>query len=305
MSFSRKRPRRTGASARMALDCLAPAKINLTLHVTGRRSDGYHLLDSLVVFADTGDVVTIHPSRSLSLSIVGPYAADVPSGPDNLVLRAARLTGTSGAALTLNKRLPVAAGLGGGSSDAAAALRGLAEFGGLAVPDPATQATLGADVPVCLLAKPSRMRGIGEILDPVSDVPPVWFVLANPGIALPTPQVFAALDQRCNAPMPQHLPAWPDAPALIAWLAQMRNDLEPPAIGCAPVIGDVLAALAATEGCRLARMSGSGSSCFGLFEHQPAARRAAALLAARHPNWWITEAGLASACDILPAVRRG
>ncbi len=268
----------------MMLSCLAPAKINLTLHVTGRRADGYHLLDSLVVFVDAGDVVSARPAAELSLQVSGAMARHLPVASDNLVLRAARAMGVTGAALTLDKRLPVTAGIGGGSADAAAALRLLARLTGRPLPD---AAALGADVPVCLSAAPCRMRGIGEVLDPVPVLPPVWLVLVNPGAALSTPEVFARLTRRDKAPMPETLPRWPDTPALIDWLSGMRNDLEPPAITALPVIAEVLAALRATPGCALARMSGSGATCFGLFPDAAAARQAARTLSATHRGWWV------------------
>ena len=247
----------------------APAKLNLALHVTGRRADGYHLLDSLVCFADIGDRVTLTPGP-LSLTIDGPFAAGLAAEADNLCLRAARLAGGQ-AALHLHKTLPVASGIGGGSADAAAVLRGLARMGH---PLPERAERLGADVPVCLMGLPARMQGIGERLTPLPALPPLHLVLVNPGLAVPTPAIFAQLDRRDGAPLPP-IPAFLDAPALIGWLQGMRNDLQPPAIALAPVIAEVLQALDA-QGAQLARMSGSGATCFGLFPDAPRAAAAAA-----------------------------
>ncbi len=274
----------------MAAEAFAPAKINLTLHVTGRRADGYHLLDSLVVFAGVGDMVKAAPSDRLTLAIDGPMAPGLSADGDNLVLRAARLMGVTGADLRLTKNLPLASGIGGGSSDAAATLRALAGMTGRPLPDAAGTLALGADVPVCLDPRPQRMRGVGEDLSPVQGLPPFWLVLANPGVAVPTPAVFRALDGGTGAPMPAILPDWPDFGALTGFLAAARNDLQAPAVTLQPVIGQVLAALAAEGGCRLARMSGSGATCFGLFAERAMADAAAAGIAARHPDWWVMAA---------------
>jgi len=272
----------------MATDDAAPAKINLALHVTGRRADGYHLLDSLVVFTALGDRVSATPAAQLSLAVTGPMAAGVPTGPENLVLKAAGLfEAASGARIRLEKHLPAAAGIGGGSSDAAAALRVLARLWGRPLPDAAAVLALGADVPVCLEGRPARMRGIGERLDPLPDLPPAWLVLVNPGVAVPTGTVFAGLARRDNAPMPPPPAGFADAAALAAWLASQRNDLEAPAISAVPAIGEVLEALAAAPDVLLARMSGSGATCFGLFGTARAAEAAAGRIAAARPEWWV------------------
>lgn len=280
----------------------APAKVNLYLHVTGRRPDGYHLLDSLVVFAGLGDTVTVAPADTLSLGVDGPRAVDVPTGADNLVLRAAEALRRAarptpaGARITLTKRLPVAGGIGGGSADAAAALRLLHA---LWCPDLAPArlhdlaAGLGADVPVCLARRPALMSGIGERLAPAPALPPAWLVLVNAGVPVPTGPVFAGL--RGFGPAAPALPGRiADAAGLAALLAARRNDLEAPAQARAPVIATVLAALRAQPGCLLARMSGSGGTCFGLFGTAAAADRAAAALA-RIPGWWAAAAALAGA----------
>lgn len=272
---------------------LAPAKVNLALHVTGRREDGYHLLDSVVVFADHGDTITLTPSADLSLTVTGPRAAGVPADRRNLIWRAAELFPPGqGAAITLDKHLPHAGGIGGGSSDAAATLRGLAAFWNLPLPDPAAILSLGADVPVCLFGKPARMSGIGETVSPLPPLPPLWIVLVNPGVEVPTGPVFKALARADNPPLPE-MPAngWPDAAALVGWLCRTRNDLEPPARAQVPEIGQVIDHLNARPGCLLARMSGSGGTCFGLFAAEQAARDAADGLAA-HPGWWSVAAAV-------------
>lgn len=273
----------------------APAKINLTLHVTGRRADGYHLLDSLVAFADVGDRISAEAGDGLSLAVDGPMAGDLPAGADNLVLGAARLIGGErppGARLRLTKRLPVASGIGGGSADAAAALRVLARLWNLPLPGPAAAAGLGADVPVCLASRPGRMRGIGELVAPVPPLPPAWLVLANPRRAVPTPAIFRTLDARDNPAMPDPLPDLSGFDALAGFLARCRNDLESPARALEPAIGDVLAALRGTVGCAIARMSGSGATCFGLYAGSRPARAAAAAIRAGHPGWWVVAAPL-------------
>ncbi len=264
----------------------APAKINLCLHVTGQRPDGYHLLDSLVVFAGIGDTVSARRMQGLSLSVTGPEGAGLSPGADNLVLRAARLMGARDLALTLDKVLPVASGIGGGSSDAAACLRLLSRLQGVTLPPPKVVLALGADVPVCLQARPCRMRGIGEDITPLPSLPRFWMVLVNPRCEVSTPQVFRALRARDNAPMPEQLPEWENASSFFDWLAQQRNDLETPALQTAPVIGQVLDVLGTAQGCALARMSGSGATCFGLFGKQTDAEAAARKINAAFPAWW-------------------
>ena len=279
----------------MATDERAPAKINLTLHVTGRRPDGYHLLDSLVVFAGVGDRVAAAPGQGLSLSVTGPMAAGVPAGPENLILRAAALFGDApGARLTLEKHLPVASGIGGGSADAAAALRALSRLWDRPLPGLAALTALGADVPVCLRGRPARMSGIGEVLGDPPPLPRGWLVLVNPGIAVSTGAVFAGLGGAFGAPMPDLPAGFADAPALAAWLAAQRNDLEAPARVLAPEIGAVLDALAAEPGVLLARMSGSGATCFGLTGDAATAEATAKRIRAAHPGWWVAAAEMLS-----------
>lgn len=265
----------------------APAKINLCLHVTGQRPDGYHLLDSLVVFADVGDLIEVRAAPTLSLRVIGPQARDLPLGEDNLVLRAARaFAGTAGAAITLTKNLPVASGIGGGSADAAATLRALARLWDAPLPDADRVLQLGADVPACLVGRALRMQGIGERLAAVPGLPEAHLVLINPGVAVATPAVFKALPCKNNPAMPD-LPGFATAKELALWLASQRNDLEAPAMALAPAIGAVKQALAAAPGCLLARMSGSGATCFGVFADQAQAQSARAAISAAQPGWWV------------------
>ncbi|WP_158969033.1 4-(cytidine 5'-diphospho)-2-C-methyl-D-erythritol kinase [Chachezhania sediminis] len=266
-------------------EAFAPAKVNLALHVTGRRADGYHLLDSLVAFADVGDRVFVDDGPGLSLTVSGPRAAGVPAGPENLVLKAAVFAGVADAAISLEKHLPSAGGIGGGSSDAAATLRACAVRFGTQVPD---TLPLGADLPVCVLARACRMAGIGEILTPVGGLPPLPAVLVNAGVDVPTGAVFSRLASRHNAPMDPVPADWGDVPATVDWLGRQRNDLEAPAQEVAPVIGDVLAALRGS-GALLARMSGSGGTCFGVFSDEGQAASCAASLREAHPGWWVAE----------------
>lgn len=287
-----------------AIRVAAPAKINLYLHVVGRRSDGYHELDSLVAFADIGDVVTARPAAGLSLAVDGPFAAALTDAPDNLVLRAARLLAshcgvTAGAALRLTKNLPVASGIGGGSSDAAAALRALQSLWNIEMTGEdiaGLAARLGADVPVCVLGRTAWLGGIGEVLTSAPALPPVAVVLANPGIALATPEVFKARRGPFSVPSRFAEPI-ADAAGLAAMLSLRRNDLTEAAVGIVPAIADVLARLAACKGVLLARMSGSGATCFGLFADTAAARSAAARLSGERPGWWVAAGRLASASE--------
>ncbi len=270
----------------------APAKINLHLHVTGRRADGYHLLDSLVVFADVGDTVTAAPGEGLSLALDGPFADGLAAATDNLVLRAARRLAeqagmTPNAALALTKRLPVASGIGGGSADAAAALRVLGRLWRVDT-DPSALARLaerlGADVPVCLARRSALMRGVGEVLVDVPALPQFGLLLVNPGVGVSTAAVFAArsavVSPACRLPA-----RWSDLAEFVAWLGRLRNDLEAPARSLCGAIGEVLEAIQGLPGCRLARMSGSGATCFGMFDDLAAARRGSRLLEGR--QWWV------------------
>ena len=245
----------------------------------------------MVVFAGVGDWVTVTPADRLSLTLRGPFAAGL-AGGDNLVLRAARLLGVS-AEIGLEKHLPIASGIGGGSADAAAALRALCGMAGLALPDAAAAVALGADVPVCLAGVPLRMQGVGEVLTPLPALPECHVVLVNPGVAVATPAVFKALPHKDN-PEIDAISGWGSAAELAAWLADQRNDLEAPAMGLAPVIAEVQAALAARPGCLLARMSGSGATCFGLFASAELAQAAAKALRADAPSWWVAAGAVLS-----------
>lgn len=268
----------------------APAKVNLFLHVTARREDGYHLLDSLAVFPAIGDQISAVAGRELSLSISGRFGEALRAEPDNLLLRAARaLRPGAGAALHLEKNLPVASGIGGGSADAAAALHVLSELWGVDASLPEIALALGADVPVCLASRPARMGGIGEVLSPAPRLPRFGMVLVNPGIAVPTPAVFRA--RQGGFTPPAALPdAWADAAAMALDLAQTGNDLQAPAIGLQPVIGTVLGALGRLPGTLLARMSGSGATCFAIFASPEEA--SAAMPAIQRPGWWCWGGGL-------------
>lgn len=264
----------------------APAKVNLTLHITGQRSDGYHLLDSLVVFPEVGDRVSATLSETLSLEVDGPKASGVPTGPENLMLKAARLLKAGkGASLHLKKNLPHPAGIGGGSSDAAATLRALSNL--WEVPQLPAQdvLALGADVPVCMSPEPQIMRGIGDELTTVVGLPPFWVVLVNPGVDCPTGSVFDRLDQKQNAPMTA-IPRFQGVPDLADWLRLQRNDLEKPARLVAPAISTVFDAL--DQDSAVARMSGSGATCFGIYETEAQAKTAAARLDGQ--GWWIAAA---------------
>lgn len=278
---------------------VARAKLNLYLHVVGRRADGYHLLDTLVAFAGIGDTVAVRPAHTLALIVDGPFANAVPTGDDNLVLRAARaLAAAAGVApraeIRLTKTLPVASGIGGGSADAAAALKLLSSLWDLDAGRRTLRevaATLGADVPMCLEAHPVFAGGIGADVTLAPALPPVWVVLVNAG----APVLTAAVYRRRAGPFSTadrftEVPA--DAAVLAGLLATRRNDLTGPALAECPVIADVLAALEASPGTLLARMSGSGGTCFAIFATDAEAAAASRNLAAAHPRWWIAAAPL-------------
>lgn len=278
----------------------AAAKINLYLHVLGKRQDGYHELQSLVAFAGNGDRVTAAAADSWSLSIDGRFAGPLADEDinDNLVLRAARrLMANDGrkAALTLTKNLPVASGIGGGSADAAAALRCLQRLFGVGFGDAAVWADLGADIPVCLLNRPALVEGMGEKLTALDTLPALPAVLVNPGIPSSTGVVFRALASRFGERLPAPLPGPADrrnVETFAAWLASSRNDLSAAAVEALPVVGDVLAALTIAPGSLLARMSGSGATCFALFPDSQTAATAARWLADKAPEWWVQPAVL-------------
>lgn len=282
----------------------APAKLNLYLHVTGRRADGFHLLDSLIAFADVGDRVTAEPAPddALDLHVTGPFAMGLMSETDNLVLRAARVLRdaagiTAGARLTLEKNLPVASGIGGGSADAAAALRALSRLWGVALPEDRMRAlalTLGADVPVCWVGRAAFVGGIGEDIQTAPALPAVPLVLVNPLKPLPTPGVFKAR----TGPF-QQAARFSETPAdpghLARLLAGRENGLTTAAIAQEPAVARVLAALDGTDGVLLARMSGSGATCFALYPSDGAAETAAEALRTQHEDWWVAAGRLADA----------
>ncbi len=298
-----------GAPGDVTFSAFAPAKINLYLHILGRRADGYHLLDSLVAFADIGDCVTAAPAPSLSLALGGPEAGGIAAlGEDNLVMRAARLLAAAsrpkapgaaqfGAALYLDKVLPAASGIGGGSSDAAATLRALdlmwhRPLGPDALARLALQ--LGADTPACLAARPVWVGGIGERIEDAAGLPPAGIVLANPRRTLPTADVFRARRGAFSAtgrfdPMPA------DAAGLAMVLEDRRSDLTGAALGLLPDIAPVLARLARLPGALLARMSGSGATCFALFSDRATALAAGALISRAEPAWWSAAGALMTA----------
>ena len=275
----------------------APAKVNLCLHVTGQRDDGFHELDSLVAFADVGDDLWIQVANTISVTTEGPEAKAVPSDMNNLVLQVAALfKDLPGASFLLTKKLPVASGIGGGSADAAAAFRGLMAFWSdgavdfdtydpLASPLGAELFDLGADIAMCLRSEPARATGRGETLTRVA-LPNIWAVLVNPRVPVSTPSVFKALDEKDNAALGS-IPEFRGVYHFVEWLQEQRNDLEAPALSLCPEIGDVRQALLQTNGCLLARMSGSGATCFGLYETQAAAEAAAHHIKDRFPTWWV------------------
>ncbi len=284
----------------------AAAKINLYLHVTDRRQDGYHELDSLVAFAGLHDVITLEAAPTLTLDITGPFADGLTSGPENLALKAAEMlrqaTGQpQGCAIGLEKRLPIASGIGGGSADAACVLGGLMDFWRI---DPKSldlhglALELGADVPVCLYGRSAYISGIGDEIIKAPALPPAWLVLVNPGVSVSTPEVFKARKGSFN--IPGRLEGPPASAAHLAeFLASRYNDLTEAAIDIAPVIGAALEALKETEDCLLARMSGSGATCFGLYEDSGAAARAGAEIAQSQPGWWVRPAPMLD--DARPA----
>lgn len=281
------------SDSRAVIDVRAPAKVNLTLRIVGRRADGYHLLDSLVIFAGAADRLRVADADRLSLRVEGPFAGSIADPESNLVVQACRLLAErlerpAAGAFVLDKRLPVAAGLGGGSADAAATLRALLSLWDARIP-PADLAALalrlGADVPACLTGRPLRMAGVGEDLAPLPDLPPFGLLLANPRVPLSTAAVFKA--RRGAFSGPEAPPAFDGLESLLAFLAASGNDLQATAVALCPAVGTVLTAVAALPGCRIARMSGSGPTCFGLFATAAEAKAAAALLTRSHPDWWV------------------
>lgn len=279
----------------------APAKVNLALHITGQRDDGYHLLDSLVVFGGASDVIHFRQSDHLHLSVTGPFSEGLRHEPDNLMVRAARLLAVefgleAKADLTLEKNLPIAAGIGGGSADAAATMLGLFQLWDRTVRDDTLRSialSLGADVPMCLEGSCLRAEGIGDELTPGPRLPnDMGLVLINPHIPISTPDIFKNLKSKDNPPMGPIPSTFLSASALAEWLSEQRNDLELAAIAQAPIIENVLQALNDDGDCLLARMSGSGATCYGMFATAKHAEYAARRMAFSHPNWWVSHGGV-------------
>lgn len=286
---------------------LAPAKVNLFLHVGPLDRDGYHPLSSLVAFADVGDRVTIRPGPC-GMVVTGPFARGVPDDDSNLVLRALTALGRKAGIgrpelhVTLDKRLPVASGLGGGSSDAGAALRLARDALALEIDDAVladVALEIGSDGPMCLFPQAAWAQGRGERLTPEPLLPPLPCVLVNPGVASPTGAVYRAYDAgpARKADRPAAPGEWSVA-GVMDWLGQLRNDLQAPAVAAAPMIGTALDVMARTPGVRLARMSGSGATVFGLFDDLEAARVAAAVIQADHPDWWVADTLVGGPVDL-------
>ncbi len=277
----------------------APAKVNLTLHVTGQRDDGYHLLDSLVVFADVADQISASVAPDLRMTVSGPFSIGVPTDHSNLIMRAAEALRTArgvtkGAALTLEKHLPHAAGIGSGSSDAAATLAMLAELWQVAPLPPTAPkvVALGADVPVCVGApRPVRMSGIGDVLSPVAGLPDCALVLVRPPVEVPTGPVFQGLATKDGSPM-SAMPEGLDYDAFVRWLIAQRNDLQPPAEAAAPEITEAIAKLKSLPAVSLARMSGSGATCFALVKDMATARHVARIVQVAKMDWWVAPAAV-------------
>ncbi len=294
--------RPTGSAPSARVKVFAPAKLNLFLHVGDRRADGYHALQSLVAFAETGDALHLEASSDLTLTVSGPFGAQIPRGDGNLVLKAARALAAEvsdtplGASIVLEKNLPVAAGLGGGSSDAAAVLRGLNALWSLGRSEDdlvELARTLGSDVPACVLARPCWMEGRGEQVFATPPLPPLEVILVNPGVLLPTAGVFASLNARTGTgamePPGRIETVWD----IVAYLEDSGNDLEAPATLFQPVIDEVLDALHHEPACVFAQMSGSGATCFGLFDGREFAHGAAERIALDHPDWWVRSTRIA------------
>ncbi len=285
------------------LRVFAPAKINLCLHVTGQRADGYHLLDTIVGFANVGDWLTLSRGGAGQVHLSGPEAGQL-SG-ENIITQTLAAFGAQDVDVHLEKNLPVASGIGGGSSDAAAAYRGVIALQGRAADaaDAAKLLAIGADVPMCAGATPAHVQGIGEAITPLPHLATLYAVLVNPRQHVATPQVFRALHSKQNAVLPS-LPKRLDDPAtLMDWLRAQRNDLQAPAIAAAPIIADVLAVIAAT-GAGLTRMSGSGATCFGIYETASAAQAASAQIRAQNPDWWIAPCQINGGVNVAPQAMR-
>lgn len=288
----------------------APAKVNLALHVTGLRVDGYHELDTLVAFADVGDTVTIAKADVRSLDIKGPEKQGVPRDESNSVFQVASSFWHQGPlAITVEKYLPTMAGVGGGSADAAACYRAIARLDCLRTGQPPESiinfkalsilVRLGADIPMCVLSMPARAQGIGDQIMPIEYFPPLPAVLVNPRIPVPTRSVFDAIEGKANRAMAESLPTFKDVTEISDWLGQQRNDLQMPACGIAPGIAQALDTLEQTKSVLFHRMSGSGATCFGLCSSRKDANAVAADISAAHPDWWVQATTLGDQSDAV------
>lgn len=302
---------------KVRVEVFAPAKINLALHVTGQRGDGYHLLDTLVGFADIGDRITLHSDRlPKPFEVTGPEAVPELENNHNIMWQAARKFWNPDAALSmeLEKNLPMASGIGGGSADAAATYRGLlllrAAIEGRNTPrdptpeDARAMLEIGADVPMCVLCDPARVRGIGEQIETIPDLHPYPIVLVNPRVQVSTPSVFKALTEKNNPGLDPWPDSFEDRDVTLDWLAAQRNDLQGSAMQDCPAVAEVLQALEQTRTCRLARMSGSGATCFGLFDRVHTAQTAADAIRAAHPAWWVQSGRLNGGRRAVPQLIR-
>ena len=273
---------------RKTIKVTAHAKVNLTLHVVGQRANGYHEMQSLVCLTEFGDQIHLTPAVNFSFQVIGPYAAGIPVDESNLVVQATKFMAkkhskTLDCQIILEKNLPMASGIGGGSSDAAAVIRALSQYWSVPLPNTDELMALGADIPVCLTTGLTLMEGAGEDVTQLSAAPNWGLVLVNPNVGVSTPAVFNALNSKHNPPMQNVAENCVD----ITWLGDQRNDLEPPAIAMAPEVVAVVDAISATLHCQMARMSGSGATCFGLFANTEHANAAAERLQGAHPNWWV------------------
>ena len=273
---------------RKTIKVTAHAKVNLTLHVVGQRANGYHEMQSLVCLTEFGDQIHLTPAVNFSFQVIGPYAAGIPVDESNLVVQATKFMAkkhskTLDCQIILEKNLPMASGIGGGSSDAAAVMRALSQYWSVPLPNADELMALGADIPVCLTTGLTLMEGAGEDVTQLSAAPNWGLVLVNPNVGVSTPAVFNALNSKHNPPMQNVAENCVD----ITWLGDQRNDLEPPAIAMVPEVVAVVDAISATLHCQMARMSGSGATCFGLFANTEHANAAAERLQGAHPNWWV------------------
>ena len=308
--FLQKRAHRLSKWRMTTVKVFAPAKINLALHVTGQCDDGFHELDTLVAFADVGDTVTIRQADHGALEITGPMSRDVPANATNLVAQVAASFWQHGPlAITIEKILPTAAGIGGGSADAAACYRAIKRLASLRTGQPSEAdadlnsmsvlAGLGADIPMCVTSMPTRAQGIGDRIAPIERFPRLPAVLVNPSTPVPTHTVFETIERKTNPPMAEPLPIFKNVHEVSDWLGQQRNDLQGPACVVAPAIAQVLDALGQDKNVLMHRMSGSGGTCFGLCSSPEDAIEVAASISAAHPDWWVQSTTLGDQSDAV------